>query len=79
MMNYIQAKVLIINLDLEIKTWDGSRMTATREPALKSLQRLTGIDVKATFGTGLRARQMAKAWLEECVAETDAEMEKQEA
>ncbi len=58
-MNGIQVMMLIRGLELEIRTWDGTRMKMTREPALASIKRLAGVD----FGRGLKARQEALAWL----------------
>jgi len=57
----IQLMLMRQALKIEIKTWDTSRMTLTREPALSIVKRLTGED----FGRGLRARQEALDWLNE--------------
>ena len=71
-MNLIQARVLVIGLEAEIKS--EGRMTLTREPAMKALGRLLGIDAYATFGKGIKGRQKALEWLKEQLAEhADAE------
>ncbi len=71
-MNLIQARVLVIGLEAEIKS--EGRMTLTREPAMKALGRLLGIDAYATFGKGVKGRQKALEWLNEQLAEhADAE------
>lgn len=67
-MNLLQAELLVIALNFEI-SMDG-KMTMSKEPAMKSLGRLLGIDAYATFGKGMRGRQKAKEWLEEAIAET---------
>jgi hypothetical protein len=73
-MNLLQAKVLVIGLKLEIKT-DG-KMSMSREPAMKSLGRLLGIDAYKTFGRGIKGRQKALDWLNEQLAEhADADAE----
>ena len=65
-MNIIQAKLIVMGLELEIKTMSrGSKMQMTREPAMKTLERLTGIDTYATFGKGVKGRQKALEWLNE--------------
>jgi hypothetical protein len=65
-MNSLQAEILVINLEFEIKT-DG-KMTFG-EPAMKSLGRLLNIDAYKTFGRGVKGRQAALAWLKEQIAE----------
>lgn len=80
MMNVFQARVLVIGLEAEIRS--EGRMKFTREPAMKSLERLTGIDVYATFGRGMKGRHNALAWLLDILAEQDkieAEEELEEA
>lgn len=72
-MNGIQAQLIGSSLDLEIKTWHGSKMKMTREPAMKTLERLTGIDTYATFGKGLQGRINALEWLEEVMLENGIE------
>jgi len=65
-MNIIQAKLIVISLELEINSMSrGSKMQMTREPAMKTLERLTGIDTYATFGKGVKGRQKALEWLNE--------------
>ena len=66
-MNGIQVMMLIHSLELEIRTWDGTRMKMTREPALAALKRLSGYD----FGRGLKARQEALAWLLQVAEDND--------
>jgi len=61
MITGIQLITLQMALKVEIDTWDKNRMTLTREPALKAIERLTG----AYFGRGLKARQDAMDWLNE--------------
>ena len=71
-MNLIQARVLVIGLEAEIKS--EGRMTLTREPAMKALGRLLGINAYTTFGKGIKGRQKALDWLNEQLAEhADAE------
>ena len=73
-MNILQARVLIIGLQAEIRS--EGRMTLTREPAMKALGRLLGIDAYATFGKGIKGRQKALDWLNEQLAEhADADAE----
>jgi hypothetical protein len=73
-MNLLQAKVLVIGLKLEIKS--NGKMSMSREPAMKSLGRLLGIDAYATFGRGVKGRQKALDWLNEQLAEhADADAE----
>lgn len=65
-MNIIQAKLIVMSLELEINSMSrGSKMQMTREPAMKTLERLTGIDTYATFGKGVKGRQKALEWLNE--------------
>ena len=71
MMNFLQAKMLVIGLETEIKT-DG-KLQMTREPAMRSLGRLMEIDAYATFGRGMKGRQRALEWLKESIANTEAE------
>jgi hypothetical protein len=73
-MNGLQARVLVIGLEAEIKS--EGRMTLTREPAMKALGRLLGIDAYAHFGKGIKGRQKALDWLNEMIALEEAgEME----
>jgi hypothetical protein len=67
----IQLMLMRQALKIEIKTWDTSRMTLTREPALSVVKRLTGED----FGRGLRARQDALAWLNEIAVANGIEID----
>jgi hypothetical protein len=53
--NRIQAEIIKIGLELEIRTWDTSRMQMSRESSLNSFKRLSGIDT----GRGLKGRQLA--------------------
>jgi hypothetical protein len=65
-MNIIQAKLIAMGLDMEITSMArGSKMQMTREPAMKTLERLTGIDAYATFGKGIKGRENAFQWLQE--------------
>lgn len=45
----------------------------TREPAMKTLGRLCGVDAYKTFGRGMKGRQAALDFLEEMLAEAEAE------
>ena len=73
-MNGLQARVLVIGLEMEIKS--NGKMSMTREPAMKSLGRLLQIDAYATFGRGIKGRQKALDWLKEMIAKEEAgEME----
>ena len=65
-MNILQAKMLVLGLEFEIKT-DG-KMYVGNEPAMKSLTRLAGFDAYATFGRGVKGRQKCLAWLKETLA-----------
>jgi hypothetical protein len=67
--NLLQAKLLVIGLEAEIKSEGKFQMT--REPAMKSLGRLMGIDAYKTFGRGVKGRQEALAWLKEAIADTE--------
>lgn len=68
-MNIIQAKLLVMGLELEINSMaDGRKFQMTREPAMKALGRLCGFDAYAEFGKGLRGRQAALDWLNETLA-----------
>ena len=69
-MNEIQLMLMRQALKIEIKTWDTSRMTLTREPALKIVERLTG----AYFGRGLKARQDALEWLDAVARDNGIEL-----
>lgn len=74
MMTTFQARLIGLGLDLEIKTMEqGRKMQMTREPAMKSLERLTGIDTYATFGKGVKGRQNAFDWLNETLIEMGEE------
>lgn len=64
-MNSIQLRLIGIALRTEIWTWDTSRMTMTREPGMKILERLTGIDTYAQFGKGKQGRLNAFNWVNE--------------
>jgi hypothetical protein len=73
-MNGLQARLLVIGLEMEIKS--NGEMKMTREPAMKSLGRLLKIDAYATFGKGIKGRQKALDWLNEMIALEEAnEME----
>ena len=63
--------MLVIGFETELKT-DG-KLQMTREPAMKTLTRLTGIDAYASFGRGIKGRQRALEWLKEVIADTEAE------
>lgn len=65
-MNILQARLIVMGLETEIKFEGKFQLTA--EPAMKSLQRLTGIDTYATFGRGVKGRQKALEWLKETLA-----------
>jgi hypothetical protein len=65
-MNLLQAEILAINLEHEIKA-DGKMYFG--EPAMKSLGRLLNIDAYKTFGRGVKGRQAALDWLREQIAE----------
>jgi hypothetical protein len=68
-MNIIQAKLIVMGLELEIRTMErGSKMQLTAEPAMKTLGRLGGFDAYAEFGKGLKGRQKALEWLNETLA-----------
>jgi hypothetical protein len=68
-MNIIQAKLIVMGLELEIRTMGrGSKMQMTREPAMKTLGRLCGFDAYAEFGKGIKGRQAALDWLNETLA-----------
>ena len=66
-MNLLQARLLVIGLETEIKS--EGRFQMTREPAMRSLGRLMGIDAYAHFGRGVKGRQRALEWLQEELAE----------
>jgi hypothetical protein len=65
-MNILQARVIVMGLETEIKFEGKFQLTA--EPAMKSLTRLAGFDAYATFGRGVKGRQKALAWLKETLA-----------
>jgi hypothetical protein len=65
-MNLLQAEILVINLEHEIKA-DGKMSFG--EPAMKSIGRLLDIDAYKTFGRGVKGRQAALDWLREQIAE----------
>jgi hypothetical protein len=67
-MNLLQAEMLVIALNFEIEM-DG-KMTMSREPAMKSIGRLLGIDAYATFGKGMKGRQKALEWLKAAIEDT---------
>ena len=59
-MNQIQGELLIMGLELEIKTWNrggvkGSRMHLTQESSLLAFTRLAGINP----GRGINGREFA--------------------
>lgn len=68
-MDLLQAKLLVASLEFEIKT--EGRMTISREPAMKALGRLLGIDAYAEFGKGMKGRQKALEWLNESIKLTE--------
>jgi hypothetical protein len=70
-MNGLQARLLVIGLETEIKSEGNFQMT--REPAMRSLGRLMGIDAYATFGRGVKGRQKALEWLKGAIADAEAE------
>jgi hypothetical protein len=68
-MNIIQAKLIVMGLELEIRTMaEGRKMQMTREPAMKTLGRLCGFDAYAEFGKGKAGRKAALDWLKETLA-----------
>lgn len=73
-MNIIQAQLIATGLDLEIMTMArGRKMQMTREPAMKSLERLTGIDTYGTFGKGIKGREAALEWLQQTLEDNGME------
>ena len=64
-MNALQLRLIGVALRTEIWSWDTSRMTMTREPGMKILERLTGIDAYAEFGKGKKGRLNAFNWVNE--------------
>ena len=66
MMNILQARLIVIGLEAEIKFEGKFQLTA--EPAMKTLTRLAGFDAYGTFGRGVKGRQKALAWLKETLA-----------
>jgi len=59
-MNEMQARLLARALEIEIRTMkQGYKMQLTREPAMKALSRLAGIDAYKVFGRGIAGRQKA--------------------
>lgn len=70
-MTELQLRLMRQQLKIEIKTWDsGHRMQLTREPALKTIERLTGVK----FGRGLQGRQDALEWLEAVALDNGIEL-----
>lgn len=69
-MNLLQAEIIVINLEFEIKT-EGKMSFG--EPAMKSLGRLLGIDAYKTFGRGVKGREAALVWLREQIAKNTPE------
>lgn len=69
-MNQIQLIVMRQQLKVEISTWDSGRMQLTREPALRTIERLTGYK----FGRGLKARQDALEWLDTVARDNGMEL-----
>ncbi len=65
-MNGIQARLIVIGLEAEIKS--EGKFQLTREPAMKSLGRLLGFDAYAHFGKGVKGRQKALEWLKAEIA-----------
>jgi hypothetical protein len=65
-MNILQARLIVIGLEAEIKFEGKFQLTA--EPAMKTLTRLAGFDAYGTFGRGVKGRQKALAWLKETLA-----------
>jgi hypothetical protein len=64
-MNYLQGRLALQALKIEIDTWDKPyRMQLTSEPAMKIIGRLMKIDAYAIFGKGLKGRINAYKWLE---------------
>jgi hypothetical protein len=70
-MNALQARLLITGLQMEIKS--GGDFQMTREPAMKTLGRLCGVDAYKTFGRGMKGRQAALEALEQMLLETEGE------
>lgn len=69
-MNLLQARVLVLALETEIKT--EGKFQVSREPAMKALGRLCGFDAYATFGRGVKGRQAALDWLNASIALTES-------
>ena len=64
MINPYQLAIIRIGLELEIKTWDGTRLKMTRESSLHALTRL--LEIPTTFfGRGKSGRINALAWVHE--------------
>jgi len=73
-MTTFQARLIGLGLDLEIKTMEqGRKMQMTKEPAMKSLERLAGFDTYGTFGKGVAGRKRAFDWLNETLVEMGEE------
>ena len=74
MMTTFQARLIGLGLDLEIKTMEqGRKMQMTKEPAMKSLGRLAGVDAYQIFGKGVAGRKRAFEWLNETLIELGEE------
>lgn len=74
MMTTFQARLIGLGLDLEIKTMEqGRKMQMTKEPAMKSLERLAGFDTYGTFGKGIAGRKRAFDWLNDTLVEMGEE------
>lgn len=72
-MNQIQGELLIMGLELEIKTWNrggvkGSRMQLTQESSLHAFTRLIGINP----GRGIKGRENAIKMIKEALADVGA-------
>ena len=76
-MNLIQAKLLVIGLEAEIRSEGNFQLTS--EPSMKTLGRLCGFDAYAHFGRGVKGRQKALEWLKGVVADNDTEKVEEEA
>lgn len=69
MMTLLQARLVVMNLNVEIESEGKFQMT--REPAMRTLGRLCGFDAYAEFGRGVKGRQKALEWLLKSIAETE--------
>ena len=58
----LQLQIIKMGLEFEIKT--NLRMQVSKEPALRSLKRLTGME----FPRGIKGRQLAIQWIDETLA-----------